>query len=117
MAAPICHGARMENPSPAQLRAACSLLDIGYGELASSANVSVSTVKRAMGKGKAGPISQRSMSAIVNILDNAGIRFIEGGVATCDASPNDAYMEAMREVNREEREIAEIAKKWLDQLN
>ena len=81
------------------------------------ANVSKSTVARAMGKGKAGQISQRSMCAIFNSLQDAGARFIECGVATCDASPNDAYMEAMREVNREEREIAEIAKKWLDKLN
>ena len=97
----------MENPSPAQLRAACSLIDIGYGELARAANVSVPTVKRAMGKGKAGQISQRSMCAIVNILDNAGIWFIDGGVATYDAL----------QANREEREIAEIAKRWVDQLN
>lgn len=76
----------MENPSPAQLRAACSLLDIGYGELASSANVSVSTVKRAMGKGKAGPISQRSISAIYSVLADSDIWFADGGVVLKSAS-------------------------------
>lgn len=79
MAAPICHDSSMENPSPAQLRAACSLLDIGYGELARMANVSVSTVKRAMGKGKAGQISQRSMCAICLVLANTDILFVDGG--------------------------------------
>ena len=68
----------IENPAPAQLRAACALLNIGYGELARAANLSAPTVRRAMGR--AGQISQRSMNAICIVLAESDIWFVDGGV-------------------------------------
>jgi len=62
--------------TPAQIRAARSMLELSQPDLARLAGVSVSTLKRAEGKLKLAA-SGEAVSAIRSALENAGIEFIE----------------------------------------
>lgn len=62
--------------TPAQLRAARSMLELSQPELAAQAGVSVSTLKRAEGKIQP-PASQAAVVAIREALEAAGVEFIE----------------------------------------
>ncbi|WP_305970912.1 MULTISPECIES: DNA-binding transcriptional regulator [unclassified Mameliella] len=61
--------------TPAQLRAARSMLELSQPELAAQAGVSVSTLKRAEGKIQP-PASQDAIAAIRAALEAAGVEFI-----------------------------------------
>lgn len=60
---------------PAQIRAARSMLELSQPDLAASAGVSVSTLKRAEGKIQP-PASQDAVTAIRKALEAAGVDFI-----------------------------------------
>lgn len=68
--------------TPAQIRAARSMLGQSQTDLAKKSNVSVSTLKRAEGTIQPAP-SHQAIAAIRAALENAGVEFISengGGV-------------------------------------
>ena len=62
--------------NPAQIRAARSMLELSQPDLAASAGVSVSTLKRAEGKIQP-PASKDAVASIRTALEAAGVEFIE----------------------------------------
>jgi transcriptional regulator with XRE-family HTH domain len=62
--------------SPAQLRAARSLLSMTQSELSKIAGVSIPTLKRVEGTG-AGPVSHRVMKTVAATLERLGVIFVD----------------------------------------
>ena len=63
--------------SPAQIRGARGMLDWSMADLARSARLSVSKIKR-MEMAAAQPISDSAFNAVRSALEAAGLRFLSG---------------------------------------
>ena len=95
--------------SPEQIRAARALLRMEQSELAQSAGVSLTTIRRAEAYGDAARVTPDTIGRIRQALEAAGAKFLDHGVRRLQPQRRDA--EALF------RQLRSIAESSADQLS